>query len=143
MTYGKITIAHIINDIKYSFLGSLDMKKIYAIRQIIIAFIAIIFLCWAFFQNACWAKIIITPFIICSVSIIMEKIFFLLNKEKLSNISKYIFRVSFFIYVFGFLTYVCYYAFINKEYSLFIIVAVFIPFTIYFFKKSFFNKNKK
>lgn len=58
------------------------MKKIYAIRQIIVAFMAFVFLTWAFFQNEWWARIIISPFIICSFAIIMERLFFLLNKIK-------------------------------------------------------------
>lgn len=37
------------------------MKKIYAIRQIVVAFTALIFLSWAFFQNGLWARIIIAP----------------------------------------------------------------------------------
>ena len=67
------------------------MKKIYAIRQIVVSFIAFVFLSWAFFQNEWWARIIITPFLICSFAIMMKKIFLLLNKTKLSNIFKYIF----------------------------------------------------
>lgn len=119
------------------------MKKIYAIRQIAVAFTALVFLSRAFFQNGWSARIIITPFLICSFAIMMEKFFLLLNKIKLSNIFKYIFRVSFFVYVFGFLSYMIYYAMVNKSYSILIVVAVFIPFTIHFFKKSFFHKNNK
>lgn len=119
------------------------MKKVYAIRQIVVAFTALVLLSWAFFQNGWWAKIIITPFLICSFAIMMEKIFLLLNKTKLSNIFKYIFRISFFVYVFGFLSYMIYYAMVNKSYSLLIVVAVFIPFTIHFLKKSFFHKDNK
>ncbi len=119
------------------------MKKIYAIRQIVVSFIAFVFLSWAFFQNEWWARIIITPFLICSFAIMMKKIFLLLNKTKLSNIFKYIFRVSFFVYVFGFLSYMIYYAMVNKNYSILIVVAVFLLFTIHFFKKSFFHKDDK
>lgn len=119
------------------------MKKIYAIRQIIVAFMAFVFLTWAFFQNEWWARIIISPFIICSFAIIMERLFFLLNKIKLSNIFKYIFRSAFFIYIFGFLVYTVYYAITNKSYSIFTAVAVFLVSAIYFFKKSFFSKKDK
>ena len=119
------------------------MKKIYAMRQIVVSFIAFVFLSWAFFQNEWWARIIITPFLICSFAIMMEKIFLLLNKTKLSNIFKYIFRVSFFVYVFGFLSYMIYYVMVNKNYSILIVVAVFLLFTIHFFKKSFFYKFDK
>lgn len=119
------------------------MKKVYAIRQIVVAFTALVFLSWAFFKNGWLAKIIITPFLICSFAIMMEKTFLLLNKTRLSNIFKYIFRISFFVYVFGFLSYMIYYAIAHKSYSILIVVAVFIPFTIYFIKKSFFHKDDK
>ncbi len=71
-----------------------------------------------------------------------ENLFLLLNKKKLSNIFKYIFRISFVTYVFGFLTYIVYYAFVYKSYSFLIGVVIFLPFVIYFFKKAFFIKNK-
>ncbi len=119
------------------------MKKSYIIRQIFLAFIALMFLFWAFFQNGWWARIIITPFLICSFSVMMEKIFFILNKVRFSNIFKCIFRISFFIYVFGFLSYMFYYAITNKNYSILIVVALFLSFTIHFFKKSFFHKDDK
>lgn len=119
------------------------MKKVYAIRQIAVSFTALVFLTWAFFQNGWLARIIITPFLICSFAIMMEKIFLLLNKTKLSNIFKYIFRISFFVYVFGFLSYMVYYAMVNKSYSILILVAIFLVFVIHFFKKSFFHKDDK
>lgn len=119
------------------------MKKVYTIRQIVVALTALAFLSWAFFQNGWLARIVITLFLICSFSIMMQKIFLLLNKTKLSNIFKYIFRISFFVYVIGFLLYMIYYAIVNKSYSILIVVAVFLLFTIHFFKKSFFHKEDK
>ena len=119
------------------------MKKIYAIRQIVVSLTALILLTWAFFQNESWAKIIITPFLICSFAMLMEKVFLLLNKTKLSNIFKYVFRVSFFVYVFGFLSYMVYYAVTRKAYLILVVVAVFLIFAIYFLKKAFFHKNNK
>ncbi len=122
-----------------------NIQNIMSIRKIYMATMAIIILTWAFFKNNFVARIIISLFLICSIAILGENIFLLLNKEKISNIFKYIFRVCFFIYVIGFLTYSSYYAIVNKCYSLFIPIAIFIPFTIYFFKKAFpsISKNKK
>lgn len=117
------------------------MRKIYAIRQIIVSFTAFVFLTWAFCQNEFFAKIIISPFLICSFAIMMENIFLILNKTKLSIFFKYIFRISFFIYVGGFLLYAIYYSITNKYYPILIIVAVFLVFAIYFFKKAFFDKK--
>lgn len=117
------------------------MKKIYAIRQIIVSFMALVFLVWAFFKNELLTKIIISPFLICSFAILMENIFLILNKTKLSNFFKYMFRVSFFVYAGGFLVYTIYYSITNRSYSLLVIVALFLVFAIYFFKKAFFNKK--
>lgn len=119
------------------------MQTIISIRKIIMSLIALIILMWAFFQNATWAKIIIIPFLVCSFAMLCENLFLLLNKKKLSNIFKYIFRISFFVYVFGFLAYMVYYSFAYKSYSFLIGVVIFLPFVIYFFKKSFFNENNK
>lgn len=118
------------------------MKKMLIIRKIITALITTIILSWAFFQNELWAKIIIIPFLICSLSFLGENLALLFNKEKTVNIFKYVFRVSFFVYAFGFLLYMTYYAITNKSYSILIAVAVFLVFTIYFIKRSFFNKDK-
>ena len=119
------------------------MKKIYYIRQMITAIFAFIFLLWAFFQNKLFARIIISPFLICSFAIFFERLFFLLNKEKLSNIFKYLFRLTFFIYAIGFLIYTVYYAIVNKTYSLLIIVAIFTIGIIPFIKAAFPHKKKK
>lgn len=119
------------------------MKNIYCFRQMITALTAFIFLIWAFFKNNFIVKIIISPFIICSFAIFFERLFLLLNKEKLSNIFKYLFRISFFIYYIGFLLYAIYYTLVNKTYSLFIVIFIFILALIPLLKKSFIRKNKQ
>ena len=119
------------------------MQTISSIRKIIISLIALIILIWAFFRNVTWTRIIIIPFLVCSFAMLCENLFLLLNKKKLSNIFKYIFRISFFVYAFGFLAYMVYYAFAYKSYSFLIGVVIFLPFVIYFFKRSFFNKDNK
>lgn len=119
------------------------MRNAIRIRKMFISLVATIICIWAFFQNHLFAKVIISPFIICSISMFGENIFLLFNKDKISNIFKYIFRVSFFVYVFGFLAYMVYYSFAYKSYSFLIGVAIFLPFVIYFFRRSFFNKNHK
>ena len=118
-----------------------NMNKIFSIRQIIVSFSAFLILLWAFFENKFVVKIIITPFLICSIAIFFENLFLLLNKKKISNIFKYIFRISFFVYIIGFLIYATYYSIINKSYSLLIIVGIFILGVIPFFKKAFFNNK--
>lgn len=118
------------------------MKNAIRIRKIFISLSATVFCIWAFFQNNLFAKVIISPFIICSISIFAENILLLLNKEKISNIFKYIFSISFFTYVFGFLSYATYYSITNKSYEFIIVIVIFLIFSIYFFKKAFFTKNK-
>ncbi len=119
------------------------IQNVFRIRKIFISLLAMVICIWAFFQNKLFAKVIISPFIICSIAMFFENIFLLLNKEKTANIFKYIFRISFFAYVFGFLAYIVYYAFAHKSYSFLIGLAIFLPFVIHFFRKSFFNKNNK
>ena len=58
------------------------MKKIYNIRQIVVSIIVILILTWAFFKNQIIGKIIISPFLICSIAVFFENLFMLLNKEK-------------------------------------------------------------
>ena len=117
------------------------MNNIYIIRQIIVSIMASFVLIGAFFKNQLVGKIIISPFLICSIAIFFENLFLLFDKKKISNIFKYIFRVSFFVYIFGFLIYAIYYAILNKIYSLFIIIGIFIIGTIHFFKVAFFKKK--
>lgn len=118
------------------------MKKINNIREIIVSLTAFSILIWAFFKNQILGKIIIIPFLICSLAIFFKNVFLLLNKERISNVFKIIFRISFFTYVFGFLIYLVYYAITTKTYSLFIIIGIFIIGAIRFFKMAFFKKNK-
>lgn len=114
--------------------------NIYSIRNIIMSSIATIILIWAFFKNELIAKIIITPFIISSIAILGENVFRIAKKYRISNIFKNIFLVSFFTFAFGFLLFATYYAFKHQNYSLLIPVAIFLIFTLHFFKKAFFNK---
>lgn len=115
---------------------------VYTIRKIILSFLSLIILIWAFGSNGLGGKIVITPFLICSFAFACENIFLLLHKKKISTIFKYIFRVCFFVYTFGFLLYAAYYAIVHKEYSLFTPILLFLVFTILLFKKAF-SHNKR
>ncbi len=111
------------------------MKNIIEIRNIIGATLVTIILTWALWSNNLLGKIIIVPFLVCALAFLDENIALLLNKEKMSQIFSTIFRVSFFIYFLGILTYTIYYAFRYKSYSLLIIVALFGIFGFRFFQK--------
>ena len=117
------------------------MRNIYLIRQMVVSAMAFSILIWAFFKNQLVVKIIISPFLICSIAIFFENLFIFLNKKKISNIFKYIYRISFFIYAFSFLIYAIYYAISNNSYTLLIPVGIFIIFGIPFFKSAFLNKK--
>ena len=119
-----------------------NLKIINIIRQLFTSLIVMFILVWAFFKNQLIGKIIILPFFICSLTIFIKDLCLLLKKEKLANIFKYVFYVSFFIYVFGILIYTVYYAIKNQMYSLFIIVGIFAIGIIPFVKSAFFNKKK-
>ena len=111
-----------------------NIKNIWTIKNIIMSIIAIIILSWAFCQNNLVGKIIISPFLVCASSILGGNICVLLNKNKIAKIFHYIFKITFLIYIIGFLSYATYYSFKNKEYSLLVIVAIFILFIILFFR---------
>ena len=79
----------------------------------------------AFLQNDSISKIIILPFLICAFAKFFETLFIMLKKEKASKVFRIIFRLSFFLYYFGFLLYVVYYSIVNKEYSLILFSLIF------------------
>ena len=115
---------------------------IHVARDIVVSLFAIIILIWAFPKNKFLGKIIILPFLVCSFAKLGESIFLLLHKEKIHIIFQYIFRISFFVYVFGFLIYADYYSIVNKN-QLIIFTIPFWLFAICFFKLAFFRKNKQ
>jgi len=116
---------------------------IYTIRKIILSLVSLIISTWAFGKNNLGGKIGIFPFLIGSFALLNESIFLLLNKKRIAKGFKYIFRISLFFYIFGFLLYVIYYTVVNKEYSLLIPLAIFLLFIIPVFKNSFPSRKEK
>ena len=111
------------------------MKYGREIRNIIVATYVTIFLSWTFFKNQLMGKMFIIPFLICAIASLDENISFLVNKPKITTIFKYIFRISFFIYYWGFLIYATYYTISSKTYSLLLIIAIFIVGGFVFWQK--------
>ena len=111
------------------------MKNIISIRKIIIGIITSSFLSWAIFKNGNLARLMIAPFLVCSICYTLEGIFELLNKDKLVNIFKKIFKISFFTFYFGFLAFIVYYSLVNKTYGLLVVVFIFVIFIIPYFKR--------
>lgn len=120
----------------------MNIKFIIMIRNIMASTIASIILIWVFFQNNMLTKLIISPFLICSIALFLENFFLLLNKIKIAKIFSYIFKFSFFLYAICFLIYATYYTIVNKTYSLLIIIIIF-AIIIFRYIKIFFKNNKK
>ena len=119
------------------------IQNIFIIRNIIAILITIIILIFAFCKNTTFIKLILLPFLICSLAKLGENIFFLCGKDSIAIRCQYIFRISFFLYIYGFLIYTDYYGIIRKNYSLIVFSIPFWFFTIPFFKTSFFQKKKQ
>ncbi len=117
------------------------VQKVLIIRKILLSLTVLIFLIVVFPKNNFSGKLIISPFLICALSFCLENIFLLFNKEKIATCFRYIFSISFFSYIIGFLAYATYYSIVNKIYSLLIVVAIFCLFTIRFIKQAFFRRK--
>ncbi len=116
-------------------IGRENIEDLFALKNMMVSGVAIVILSWAFVHNQLWGKLVICPFFICSTAAFLENLFWLLHKEKISNIFHSVFRISLFIFILGFLIYTVYYSVINKQYSLLLIVAIFAFFGLRFFKK--------
>ena len=117
------------------------VQKVLIIRKILLSLTVLIFLIVVFPKNNFSGKLIISPFLICALSFCLENIFLLFNKENIATCFRYIFSISFFSYIIGFLAYATYYSIVNKIYSLLIVVAIFCLFTIRFIKQAFFRRK--
>ena len=84
------------------------VQKVLIIRKILLSLTVLIFLIVVFPKNNFSGKLIISPFLICALSFCLENIFLLFNKEKIATCFRYIFSISFFSYIIGFLAYATY-----------------------------------
>ena len=117
------------------------MKYIYNIRQIVVSVIATTVLIWASFKNNFLIKILISPFLICSIAVFFENLFLLLNKEKLANSFRYIYRASFFLFWFGFLIIYDFICIRDGNYILLLLSLIFWFIGIKSVRKIIFNKK--
>lgn len=113
------------------------------------AVIALGFLIFALIKNTnLLVRLSILPFIICSICYIAKDICLMLNKPKPAHYLSQGFIISFFSFVFGFLTYACYFAIKNGQYSMvlfsipFWLVAIY-SFYAFFKKKASASSSKK
>ena len=119
------------------------INLIATVQRIMTAIITMIILLWASLKNGLMVQIFILPFLICTIAYLFENIFFLLKKDKLTNIAHKIFAISIFSYALGFLIYAIYDIIKNRNYSFIIIVLIDVMILSYMIKKTFFKKKTK
>ena len=101
------------------------------------------FLFFLFFKSSdIITKLILSPFLICSLAKGLENIFLIANKKDYAIICSKLYVVVFLIFWFGFLLYWCYFNFINKNYMLFFFSLPFWMVGIYIAYKFFMKKKK-
>lgn len=86
-------------------------------------------------------RIIMLPFLICSITELIKTIFLMLDKTKFIKMCNKIYIISFLTYWFGILGYCCYLSFIDRKYGLLLFSIPFWMIGIYVVKKSFFKSN--
>lgn len=114
-----------------------NIKKGIIVSKILRVFFIFLFLLWVFFQNSSWVRLACLPFLFCALANIGEYIGILLQKEKVTKIFRFLFRLSFFVYYFGFLIFATIYLIKTKEYSLFLPILLFLLGGLYFVRQSF------
>lgn len=114
------------------------VKKALIISKIV-KNIFIILILFYFYFNTSNGKVILFPFLICSVSMLLRNIFLLFNKLEYVDLFNKVFTLSFLLFWLGVLIFLCYISIVNKNYTLLIFS---IPFWIVsiFIIKNFFKK---
>lgn len=92
-----------------------------------------------FIINTSSSKIIFIPFLICSIAMTGKHISLFFNNSKLANLFSKMFTIGFLAFLAGFLIFVLYICFRNKNYILLIISLLFCLFGFFFLKKRFIN----
>lgn len=118
------------------------MKKVLITIQII-KNIFITILLFYFYINTSNGKIILLPFLICSVAILLRNISLLFNKFKYIDLFNKIYTLSFLLFWFYSLILWCYTSIINKKYNLLIFSIPFWLVSIFIIKKILLNKYDK
>ena len=88
-------------------------------------------------------KLILLPFLVCSIALLLKNIFLLINKDKYSKLFNKIYAIGFLMFWFGFLIFWCYTSVINKQYSMLLFSIPFWIAGIYFFRKRILDRNSK
>lgn len=116
------------------------MRNVFITRKLITASIAAVLLIY-FIGKTPSPKIIFIPFLLCSIASMGKNLGLLLNKKKFALFFDRLFKVSFFLFWFGFLVVACYIMIRDHNYRM-------LPFTlpfwfagIFFAKRKFFKKT--
>ncbi len=118
------------------------IKKAVNIERLILGLLIGVFLFIIFFQNEGESRLIILPFLICAIANFLELLFLNFQKDKLAKIFNYVFKISFFTFVIGFLGFLIYYAIVHKEYPFLIIIFLFIIIGYLMLKDKIFKRKK-
>lgn len=101
-----------------------------------------IFLIIIFFHGNLITKLILLPFIICSIATVLRSSFILLEKVKLARYCNTIYVISFLSYIIGFLIAFCYFAIKSHEHQLIAIALIGWGIIILIIRHLFFKKKK-
>ena len=100
------------------------MLKSINILKLVRSFLLTIILCIIYFftKNG---KVIMIPFIFCSVALLLKDLFIVINKVKYIKIFDNIYIISFLVFWFGFLLYFDYLCIKDKNYQLLLFSLIF------------------
>lgn len=118
-------------------------NKSILIRNLICALLINTLLFYTFINSKdTLTRIIQIPFIFCGIAALGKVIFLLKKNQKYIELFNLVYVISFFLYVFGFLGFWCYFNFINADY---VLVVFSLPFWIVAIKfmNQFLSKRKK
>lgn len=118
------------------------MKKGLITTQIV-KNIFITMLLFYFYFNTSNGKVILLPFLICSVAVLLKNISLLFNKSKYVDLFNRVFTLSFLIFLFGALIFWCYTSIVNKQYNSLIFSIPFWLASIFIIRKFLFKANNK
>lgn len=121
--------------------GYEKIKKVVSIERLIVGFMVVVILLVAFIQNEGMSRLMVLPFLICSIANFFEMLFYYLKKDNIAKVFNYIFKISFLIFIVGFLGFFIYYSIVNKEYHFLIMILVFVLVVYLMLKAKFFKRK--
>ncbi len=118
------------------------MKNVFAVRKLLVAVMGFVLILY-FLCKTTSHKIIFVPFLFCSFTSAGKYLGVILNKIRAAEIFDKLFKVSFFVFWFGFLIFAAFISIRDKNYSMLIFTLPFFAAGIYFVVKKFRKKVKE